>query len=83
MIENAGWHFSFLKKPDSIIKKIKSYAHQEFNNPKFTDLKNIEKKISMGKDLFDRNIQYNIVELDESFPEYVFKNKNKFKDWIA
>jgi beta-1,4-mannosyl-glycoprotein beta-1,4-N-acetylglucosaminyltransferase len=83
LIESGGWHFSFLKKPDSIIKKIKSYAHQEFNISKFTNLENIEKKILSGQDLFDRNYKYEIVNLDESFPEYIIKNKNKFKEWIA
>ena len=83
LIESGGWHFSFLKKPDSIIKKIQSYAHQEFNTSKFTNLENIEKKILSGKDLFDRNYKYEIVNLDESFPEYIIKNKNKFKEWIA
>ena len=83
LIKNAGWHFSFLKKPESIIKKIKSFAHQEFNSSKFTNKNNIEMKISKGEDLFDRDIKYNIVNIDESFPDYIFENKNKFKDWIA
>ena len=83
LIKNAGWHFSFLKKPESIIKKIKSYAHQEFNKAEFTDIKKIEQRISKGQDLFERNIKYNIVELDDTFPEYIVLNKNKFKDWIA
>ncbi len=83
LIKNAGWHFSFLKKPESIIKKIKSFAHQEFNSSKFTNKNNIKMKISKGEDLFDRDIKYNIVNIDESFPDYIFENKNKFKDWIA
>ena len=83
LIQNSGWHFSFLKKPESIIKKIKSYAHQEFNKSEFTNLDNIEKKILKGEDLFNRNIKYKIIEVDETFPEYIFKNKKKFKDWIA
>ena len=40
-------------------------------------------KISRGEDLFERNINYKIVKLDESFPDYIINNKNKFKDWIA
>ena len=83
LIENAGWHFSFLKTPDSIIKKIKSYAHQEFNKSEFIDKDKIKNKISKGLDLFERDIKYNIVELDDTFPEYIVKNKVKFKDWIA
>ncbi len=83
LIKDAGWHFSFLKKPESIIRKIKSYSHQEFNSSKFTDKKGIEDKIAKGEDLFEREIKYNVVDLDETFPDYIFKNKDKFKDWIA
>ena len=83
LIKNAGWHFSFLKKPESIIKKIKSYLHQEYNLKEFTDKKKIEEKITKGEDLFERKIQYKAVEIDTSFPRYIFENKLKFKDWIA
>ena len=83
LIKNAGWHFSFLKKPESIIQKIKSYSHQEYNLKEFTDRKKIEEKITKGEDLFERKIQYKAVEIDTSFPKYIFENKLKFKDWIA
>ena len=82
LIENGGWHFSFLKSPYDIKKKINSYSHQEFNIPKFTNAKNIEDKILKGKDLFERNIEYKTVNIDENFPEYIIRNKEKFKEWI-
>ena len=82
LIENGGWHFSFLKNPKSIRKKIISYAHQEFNKEKFNNIKNIEKKITDKVDLFDRNIKYKVIKLDDSFPDYIRNNKEKFKDWI-
>ncbi len=83
LIENAGWHFSFLKKPESIKRKIISYSHQEFNKKEFINEKNIEAKIKKGKDLFDREIEYQPITIDETFPEYIFRNKDYFKDWIA
>jgi beta-1,4-mannosyl-glycoprotein beta-1,4-N-acetylglucosaminyltransferase len=83
LIKDAGWHFSFLKKPDSIIKKIRSYSHQEFNSSKFVDIKKIEERIFKGEDLFERKIKYDIVDLDKTFPEYIIKNRTKLKDWIA
>ena len=82
LIQDGGWHFSFLKDPKSIRKKIISYAHQEFNKEKFNNVKNIEKKISDKEDLFERNIEYKVVNLDNSFPDYIRNNKEKFKDWI-
>ena len=82
LINNGGWHFSFLKDPDSIRKKIISYSHQEFNKEEFTNIDLIKKKISSGEDLFQRNISYKKVNLDETFPEYIINNKKLFKDWI-
>ena len=83
IIENGGWHFSYLQTPTSISKKIKSFSHGEFNNPKFQNQKIIEEKIKMEKDIFDRNITYKKVKLDDSFPKYIIDNKERFKDWIV
>ena len=81
IINNGGWHFSFLKNPESIKNKITSYAHQEYNTKEFTDI-NLIKKISLGEDLFNREINYRRVSIDATFPEYIIKNKEMFKDWI-
>jgi len=82
LILDGGWHFSFLKKPKDIAKKIKAYSHQEFCKDEFVDEKKISERINNNVDLFDRNIVYKKVELDKSFPEYVFNNKDFFKEWI-
>ena len=82
LIFDGGWHFSFLKKPKDIAKKIKAYSHQEFYRDEFIDEKKIAERIKNNIDLFDRNINYKKVDLDKSFPEYVFNNKNLFKEWI-
>ena len=82
IIENGGWHFAYLQSTENISKKIKSFAHGEFNKPNFSDQEKIEEKIKMGKDIFDRNISYRKVEVDSSFPKYINENKEKFKKWI-
>ncbi len=82
VIKNGGWHFSFLKDPASIRNKIISYSHQEYNLEKFTNVKNIEERIFNKKDLFDRNITYQVIDIDSTFPDYIINNKNKFKNWI-
>ena len=82
IIENGGWHFAYLKSSEDILKKIKSSAHGEFNKVDFANQESIEKKIKMGKDIFDRKISYKKVEIDNSFPKYIIENKKKFKDWI-
>jgi len=82
IIKNGGWHFSYLQKVDLIIKKIKSFSHGEFNNSSIINANLINEKISKGIDIFDRNIKYQKVEIDSSFPEYISNNIEKFRDWI-
>ena len=81
-IKNGGWHFSYLKNPFDIQTKIKSFSHTEFNEEKFFSLENIEKSINECKDLFHRNFSYKKIEIDKNFPDYILKNKEKFKEWI-
>ena len=83
LILDGGWHFSFLKKATDISKKIKSFAHQEYNESKFLNLIEIEKKINSGTDLFDRDYNYKKIELNKDFPDYIINNSLKFKDWIV
>ena len=82
LIFDGGWHFSFLKNPKNIAKKIKAYSHQEYNKEEFTNVNLIEDKIINLKDLFNRNIKYQKVELDDTFPQYILKNREIFKNWI-
>ena len=82
IINNGGWHFSFLKDPQSIKHKIMSYSHQEYNTDEFTNTDLIKEKISKGKDLFNRDIKYEKININDNFPKYIIDNKEKFKDWI-
>ena len=83
LINNGGWHFSFLKDPASIKNKIVSYSHQEYNLEEFTNINLIKQKILKGEDLFSRSIKYKKVEIDQSFPKYITQNLEKFNKWIA
>ena len=82
IIENGGWHFAYLQSPKNISKKIKSFSRGEFNTNDFTDEVNIEEKIKLKKDIFNRGYSYSKVEIDNAFPKYIIENKEKLKDWI-
>ena len=82
LIYDGGWHFSFLKSPKGISKKIQSYSHSEYNVADFTDESKIEERIKSKVDIFDRNFKYQKVKIDESFPKYIVENINKYKNWI-
>jgi beta-1,4-mannosyl-glycoprotein beta-1,4-N-acetylglucosaminyltransferase len=82
LVKDGGWHFSFLMTPQRIQQKIKSFAHAEFNKSNFTSLDKITSSIEKGIDIFDRNMNYQKIDLDKSFPSYILNNKKKFVDWI-
>ena len=82
VVKEGGWHFSFLMTPGEIQKKIRSFAHSEFNTKNFTNLDKISYSVEKEIDLFDRKMNYQKIDFDTSFPKYVFNNKDKFKDWI-
>tara|TARA_B110001450_G_C17530705_1_gene444565 strand:+ start:94 stop:879 length:786 start_codon:yes stop_codon:yes gene_type:complete len=83
IIKNGGWHFSFLMTAEEIKKKLSSYAHSEFNNEKYNNLDKIKKSIANKSDLFDRPIIYKQIKFDQTFPNYIFNNQEKFKNWIV
>ena len=60
-----------------IAYKIESAAHQEFNNDVIKS--RIEENVKTNKDLFYRPSDFKIVEIDESFPQYIRNNLNKFE----
>jgi len=82
VIKNGGWHFNDLKKPIDLSKKFKSGAHQEENIDEFTNIENITKRVKEKKDLLGRNYEYEVINIDKSFPDYILNNKDKYQEWI-
>jgi beta-1,4-mannosyl-glycoprotein beta-1,4-N-acetylglucosaminyltransferase len=82
LFKNGGWHFNNVMSPIKISKKLKTYAHNEYKDNKFSSPKVIKKKIQNKIDLFERGERYQLVKINKSFPEYLLKNKKKFKKFI-
>jgi len=83
IIDDGGWHFAYLQDVKNISKKIKSFAHGEFNKEDIVSEKNIELKISQGEDVLGRGYKIKKIEIDSSYPKYIINNKDKLKNWIA
>tara|TARA_E500000178_G_scaffold301590_1_gene310565 strand:- start:34 stop:834 length:801 start_codon:yes stop_codon:yes gene_type:complete len=79
-IISGGWHFSYLQKPAEILHKIKSFSHGEYNN-EIIDEKYIQKKIHDNEDIFGRGNKLKKIPLDNTFPKYIFENKEFFLNW--
>ena len=48
----------------------------------YSDECKLKEKIDNKKDLFNRKITYEKVDVDKYCPEYIVRNKDKFKEWI-
>ena len=69
--------------PEQISLKLKTYAHNEYSSNEFSSIENIKDKIDKKIDLFNRGYNYKVVSIDNTFPEYLQKNINKFKNFIS
>ena len=69
--------------PSSISNKIKNSAHSELNKLEYYSIHKIKKKINNLEDIFNRNIFFKKVKVDNSYPKYILDNKKKFKNWTV
>ena len=80
-ITNGGWHFTYLGDEEHIRQKINSFCDRHFDVPEVTD--NISKNLSEGNDVLNRtHIKYQTVKLDDSFPQYILDNQEKYSHLI-
>ncbi|MDC1154809.1 hypothetical protein OAT07_01135 [Candidatus Pelagibacter sp.] len=90
IIEDGGWHFCNLKNPEQLLYKYKNlcetndeYVFNEKIDQKYLDINEIKKRITTGEDIIGREEKYIVTDFDEKFPEYILKNKEKYRDWLA
>jgi beta-1,4-mannosyl-glycoprotein beta-1,4-N-acetylglucosaminyltransferase len=82
VLYDAGWHFGYLGGAENVIAKIEAFSHTEYNKEEFKDKDTILQRISSGKDLFGRDLQYAFVPIDNTFPKYIVENKERFRHLI-
>ena len=81
-IKDGGWHFNNILPPEAISLKLKTFAHSEFSEKRYSDIEIIRSKIEKRIDLFERGHQYEKVKLDNTFPEYLITNYDRYKNYI-
>lgn len=82
VLNNGGWHFSYLGGVEKIIEKLKNFSHQEFNTPYFLDKDRLLNCLRTGVDLFDRGNTFSIQNIDETYPKTIYNNKEKYSKFI-
>ena len=92
LMKNGGWHFSNMKTPEAIERKMSTYLHhREYDlNPlgakKIKEIMKNKKAIynlraDMKADKFDNTQDLIVTDLNE-LPAYIQNNLEKYKDWI-
>ena len=82
IFDNGGWHFNNLYDPEIISKKLKVFPHKEYSSEKYSEISVIKNKIENLQDLFERNHTYTKVQIDKTYPDFILKNLELFKDYI-
>ena len=92
-VKDGGWHFSYIKTPEEIENKLKSYAHHreyELNSLGIEKIKNKIKnkesiynlKTDMKKSKFNTGQKLVLIET-KHLPVYIRNNLTKYKQCLA
>lgn len=81
LIEDGGWHFSYLGGTKKIIQKLEAFAHTEFNKEQYKNEQEIEQLINQGKSVYG-GPPLTFVPIDETFPIYIQQNLDRFAHHI-
>ena len=91
-IDNGGWHFSYVKKPEDIEKKLKSYLHHREYDLEPLGIKKIKNFVDNKSVIYDHRVdqtQYKFsgsqklekIGLD-NLPPDVKNNINFYNEWL-
>ena len=91
-IYNGGWHFSYIKKPEDIEKKLKSYLHHREYDIEPLGIDKIKNFVNNKSVIYDHRVdqtQYKFsgsqklekIGLD-NLPPDVKNNINFYKEWL-
>ena len=94
IIEDGGWHFTNLKKPEELYEKMKNFGHHNEFDESGLKIEDLKKKIDNQELFYDHfadqkksnkwKSNYKLRKTDLNIlPKYILKNKLNLKDWIA
>ncbi len=93
LVDNGGWHFSYINTPDLIEQKLKSYTHHREYDLNPLGIENIKDRIKNRISVYNlssdkRENQFvEGVKLDimnnEDLPSFIYQNLDKYEKWLA
>ena len=79
ILEEGGWHFSFMGGPEQVRKKLTSYSAADLANS--TVIGAISNNMNNSIDPFFRG-RMQVVAIDDSYPKYLIDNIEKYKHML-
>lgn len=79
ILEDAGWHFSYMGGFDKIVEKIESFSHTELNTEEFKS--KLAYKHENCQSLFGDDY-WSIVDIDNTYPIEILNNIDLYKNFI-
>ena len=91
-VENGGWHFTCLRTPEELEKKLLNFAHHYEYEESGLNIKNLKKLMAEKRVMYDHNTDQKgykwsgksiLKKIDTKLlPEYVLENIKYYKEWI-
>ena len=91
-VKNGGWHFTYLKTPEDLEKKLLNFAHHyefEKSGLKINDIKKFmdEKRVVYDHNVDQKDYKWSgksrLKKIQNSFlPSYISSNLDKYKNWL-
>ncbi len=91
-VKNGGWHFTCLRTPEELEKKLLNFAHHyeyEESGLKIDDLKKLifEKRVMYDHNVDQKSYKWSgkskLKKIDNSYlPEFVSLNLDRYKKWL-
>ena len=91
-INDGGWHFTCIRKPEDLEKKLLNFAHHYEFEQSGLKINDIKKLIEEKRVMYDHNVDQKgykwsgksiLKKIDINFlPDYIKKNIEIFKDWL-
>jgi beta-1,4-mannosyl-glycoprotein beta-1,4-N-acetylglucosaminyltransferase len=82
VVREGGWHFSSMGGVDRIREKLAACAHREYDVPAFSDSERLTRVLQQGEDLYGRDVRWDRVEIDASYPRALLENPQRWAGWI-
>ena len=91
-IKNGGWHFTYLKRPEDLKKKLTNFAHHYEFEKSGMQIDDIKKFMDEKRVIYDHNIDQRGYKWsgktrltkvsDNQLPNYILLNIDKYAEWL-